>query len=481
MSRLRRASLQRRLLLLFLLITAIAIGIVYLYVVPQLESSLVAEKLKRLEDVASSHEVELTGALRRRASPRELNLIIDRVAQSSDSRVTVLAVGRRAEEQAPSFVVSDSESDATATESSFEIASAAIRGERPASGTSSLAGQRVGEAALPLTEDTDSKPAWVAVFSTPLSDVGDNVGLIQRQILIAGAIALAAALLAGYYAAQAISRRLRRLEKAAQEVASGRFGVTIPVDSADELGQLAKTFNEMQQRLARLDDARKEFIANASHELRTPIFSLAGFVELLQDEELDEATREDFLRTMGEQLERLTNLTTDLLDLSKLDAGALEVRPAELDVTDVASSIISEFGVAARRHRSALEVRTVGGDRAKAFADKDRVAQILRILLDNALTHTPEGTPITVTVLSQNGLAEVVVSDEGPGIDRRLQAQIFERFHTGAPGRGSGLGLAVARELALRMHGRLDVASKAGFTAFTLELPSEPLATSRQG
>jgi signal transduction histidine kinase len=473
MSWLRGASLQRRLLLLFLLITTIAIGIVYLYVVPQLESSLVAEKLNRLEDVAAARDPELSGALRRRASPRELNLIVDGIGQASDARVTVLAVGRRADEGSPSFVVADSESDATATESTYEIASAAIRGTRPASGTSSIAGHRVGEAAVPLSESADGRPEWVAVFSTPLSDVGNNVGLIRRQILIAGAIALAAALVAGYYAAQAISRRLRRLEQAAQEVSSGRFSAEIPVDSSDELGQLAKTFNEMQQRLARLDDARKEFIANASHELRTPIFSLAGFVELLLDEDVDDATRRDFLRTMAEQLERLTHLTTDLLDLSKLDAGALEVRPAELDVADVASSIVSEFGVAAKRHRSAVEVKAIGKTRTTAFADKDRVAQILRILLDNALTHTPEGTPITVTVLSQNGLAEVVVSDEGPGIDRRRQAQIFERFHTGAPGRGSGLGLAVARELALRMNGRLDVASKSGFTAFTLELPVE--------
>ena len=106
-----------------------------------------------------------------------------------------------------------------------------------------------------------------------------------------------------------------------QKVADGDFATPIPVDSSDELGQLARTFNEMQRRLADLDSARKQFIANASHELRTPIFSLGGFVELLEDEDPDPEARAEFVRTMREQVERLTKLTTDLLDLSKLDAG----------------------------------------------------------------------------------------------------------------------------------------------------------------
>ena len=116
---------------------------------------------------------------------------------------------------------------------------------------------------------------------------------------------------------------MRRLERAAAEVARGRFIEPLPVDSEDELGQLTRTFNEMQQQLRQVDVARKEFIATASHELRTPIFSLAGFVELLQDEELDEETRREFLDTMGEQVARLQKLSVDLLDLSRLDAGSV--------------------------------------------------------------------------------------------------------------------------------------------------------------
>ena len=122
---------------------------------------------------------------------------------------------------------------------------------------------------------------------------------------------------------------MRRLQDAARKVADGNFETTIPVASVGQLAPLARTFNEMQRRLAELDSARKQFIANASHELRTPIFSLGGFVELLEEEDPSPAEREEFVRTMRQQIERLTKLTTDLLDLSQLDAGAMVMTRGE--------------------------------------------------------------------------------------------------------------------------------------------------------
>ena len=194
------------------------------------------------------------------------------------------------------------------------------------------------------------------VLSTDLEDVDANVALIRRQILIAGLIALIAALAAGWLVARAHARRLRRLEQAAEKVADGDFTTKIPVDSTDEVGQLAMTFNEMQKRLATLDSARKEFIANASHELRTPIFSLSGFVELLEDDDPDPAARAEFVRTMREQVDRLTKLTVDLLDLSKLDADAIEIRREPVDLTECARRVAAEFGPALESRRGSLRV-----------------------------------------------------------------------------------------------------------------------------
>jgi two-component system OmpR family sensor kinase len=317
----------------------------------------------------------------------------------------------------------------------------------------------------------------VVVFSTPLDDVADNVALIQRQVLIAGLIALVVALISGYYAANALARRVKRLERAAGEVAAGNFSKPIPVDSEDELGQLAGAFNEMQRRLARLDEARKEFIANASHELRTPIFSLAGFVELLQDEELDEPTRAEFLATMREQVDRLQNLTTELLDLSRLDAGSLDLSLEAVELRELAEQVAAEFAVAASRRGARIELDGADfGVEVEAHCDPERVAQILRILLDNALTHTGEGTSIAIAARAAQSptdklrVAQLTVTDDGPGIDTPELPHVFERFESGTA-RGSGLGLAIAKELAEHMLGKLQVASRPGRTVFTLSLP----------
>jgi signal transduction histidine kinase len=315
----------------------------------------------------------------------------------------------------------------------------------------------------------EGRPRWVVVLSTPLADVDDTVALIRRQILIAGGIALLAALAAGWLAARAHAKRLGRLEAAAEKVAEGNFSTPIPDEGQDEVGQLAHTLNEMQQRLARLDSARKEFIANASHELRTPIFSLGGFVELLDEDEPDPAVRAEFVRTMRQQIARLTKLTADLLDLSKLDADVMEVRSDEVELESVARRVAEEFEPAAERHRSTIAVEDDGG--AVARADADRVGQIIRILLDNALTHTPEGTSITITAQRRDGAASLVVADNGPGVAPHDRNRVFDRFYTGDRVSGSGLGLAIARELAMRMHGELGVESRRGRTQFELRLP----------
>ena len=226
----------------------------------------------------------------------------------------------------------------------------------------------------------------------------------------------------------------------------------------------------MQRRLAELDGARKQFVANASHELRTPIFSLGGFVELLEDEDPSPEERAEFVHTMREQIERLTKLTTDLLDLSQLDAGAIVVQADSVDLSALARDVSREFGPRADQHGSRLELRRPSRP-VIASADPERVRQITRILLDNALTHTPEGTKVTVTANSVNRRVELTVSDEGPGIPQRVQGRIFERFYTAETGGGSGLGLAIARELAQRMRGRISITSNKRFTAFTLDLP----------
>jgi two-component system OmpR family sensor kinase len=458
---------RNRLAALSFAIIAVAIGFIYLYVVPPLRSSLTAEKLQRLEQMGTDESGGLADAVRRGASETELRRLVSGVARRTNARVTLLGVRSGSGGPQLRLVVGDSGLERSANPSDHPSAGAAVASGRVGSAVQQVGGERVGEVAVPLL--VRGKPRSVAVLSVPLDEVDDNVALIRRRILIAGTIALAAAMAAGWIAARAHARRLRRLEAAAEKVAEGDFSSAIPDEGTDEVGQLASTLDEMRQRLARLDHARKEFIANASHELRTPIFSLGGFVELLDEDEPDPAARQEFVRTMREQVERLTKLTADLLDLSKLDAEVLQVNAERVDLGDLAGRIAEEFGPAADRHGSPIQV---DGDSATvALADPDRVAQIMRILIDNALTHTPQGTSISIEAQRRESAAKLVVRDDGPGIDPHARARVFDRFYTGDRVSGSGLGLAIARELALLMDGELGLASHGGRTEFTLRLP----------
>jgi signal transduction histidine kinase len=223
-----------------------------------------------------------------------------------------------------------------------------------------------------------------------------------------------------------------------------------------------------------LDDARREFVANASHELRTPLFSLAGFLELLDDEELDEPTRREFLASMREQVDRLTKLASDLLDLSRLDSGRLTVACEPVDLGALAADLVEEFGPLAASSGHRLTV--VGsGDLVLAEADELRVLQMGRILVENALLHTQPGTPVEVRTLVRDRYAVLEVEDAGGGIREDQRAQLFERFFRldGTRASGSGLGLAIAQELAAVMDGRLELETHDGWTWFTLALPAD--------
>lgn len=459
-------TLRNRLVLLIFLITAAAVGSIYLYVIPQLESNLTSQELSSLERLATEQSRGLSdsGA---NGSPSRVESAVRSVAGDTETRATLLQVGSASGSVA---VVSDSQqpADLASLATGFRaLATEAADRGRTVTGVTSDASGELAASASPLANGDRS---LVLILSSPLEDVQTSVGLIRRQILIAGAIALVAATLIGLWAASSFTRRIGRLQRAAERVAQGDFSKTVPVDSDDELGTLATTLNQMQKRLARLDTARNDFIANASHELRTPIFSLSGYLELLQTGKPTAAERRGFMDEMRDQIDRLEDLTTNLLDLSKLDAGAMKVEEKPVDLADVSKAIAKETAAIAKSRGTEIEVRVSG--HPVASADLVRVEQAVRILLDNAIRHTPDGTAVTVTAVEDGKESSLIVGDDGPGISSRDREKIFERFWTGDQAGGSGLGLPIARQLAERMGGRLEVSARRGHTAFTLTLPS---------
>jgi signal transduction histidine kinase len=460
-------SLTTKLSFVLFVLVVIAMGVVYLAVVPRLENRLVEDKIGRIEAVMP----DVAESLRRQNPSGSASIygqLVGEIANQLNARV---AVYQLLAADAP-IVVADSNL------SSQEVAAdpVALRAfeEVGASGRVTQADRDVAEAAIKINPNT------VVAVSASLGDVLSNVGLVRRSLLLAGGLAILGATVLGYFAAWGLTRRLRSLESAAERIADGDFDRPVVDTGADEVAQLAAALDSMRERLARLDHARREFIQNASHELRTPLFALGGFLELLDDEDLDDETRQEFVLETRAQVERLTKLATDLLDLTRLDAGQLSVEAAEIDLALVVRMACDEFRAVADAGGYDVSVRAA--DPVMAIGDEQRVLQIVRILVENAFRHTPAGTHVEIGVESAEGRAVLTVHDDGPGIAEAALGHLFQRFYRAEGGQtsGSGLGLAIAGELARRMDSALTVESRPGWTTFTLELPLMPAPFPRE-
>ena len=454
-------GIRLRLALALLLVVAGALGVVYLIVVPSLEDRLVDAKLSQLEEDANTVVAGLQPELTTQQSYAEVaasivnaRAVIFHVIPTTPQLLTIFG-------DSNTFSSVDIERDPLA-------ARAALTGITQR-GTVERGKRRFAEVAVPVRSANT-----VVLLSDSLVDPLSSLHLVERRLLIAGLIGLAFALVVGYGAAAVHARRIRRLERAVERIAAGSFDEPVVEKGRDELGELAAAVERMRRRLENLDRARREFIANASHELRTPLFSLGGFLELMADEDLDEATRQEFLETMREQVARLAKLATDLLDLSRLDAGRMRIEHTPVDLGNVAQLLEEEFRALALRSGHRLEVVVDGLPIARA--DELRVLQVGRALVDNALVHSPPGTRVILRARADREHAYLEVEDEGPGVAPDHAPHVFERFYRGDGDRasGSGLGLAIARELATAMDGEVALDSRPGRTVVRVALGAAP-------
>ncbi len=453
-------GIRVRLALALLLVVAGALAVVYLIVVPPLKADLVDAKLDQLEDGV---RIAINGYGDNATTPQEF-------AEAASTVYNARAVVYTPAEEIL-LIAGDFPNPSTSSRDVERdpIALLTARTGRLQRGTVERGGTRYAEVAASVPADGS-----VVLLSAPLTDPLSTVDLLQRRMLVAALIGLLAAVVVGYALATIHARRIGRLERAAERIAGGRFDEPVVDHGNDELTQLADAFERMRIRLEKLDRARSEFIANASHELRTPLFSLGGFLELMADEELDEQTKREFLETMREQVDRLAKLATDLLDLSRLDAGQIHVAHEPVDLGEIAQTVAEEFRAVAERSRHPVDVVVEG--RPVARADELRVLQVVRALADNAFVHTPEGTRIRLRAYADREHAYLEVADDGPGVPAEHTPHVFDRFYRadGGIASGSGLGLAIARELVTMMSGDVVLESQPGSTVLRVVLGAAP-------
>ncbi len=314
----------------------------------------------------------------------------------------------------------------------------------------------------------------------PLTPVTDAQASLLRTFALVGALALALAVAAGVLIATLIARPLQRMAAVAAAVDSGDLSLRAgAVDARGEVGVLASAFDHMLERLERAFARQRDFVSDASHELRTPLAVLRAQVELLA-RETDEHARHEDTRSLLRRLDAMDRLVDDMLTLASAEAGRL-VQPRPIELEDFFEDVRRDLPLFGERD---FHVAPVDG---VLEADPDRLTQVLRNLVRNAVAHTEPGGHVAVLATVRDGWLQIAVSDDGPGIPPEHLERVFERFHRVDESRarergGTGLGLAIARAIIEAHGGHIQAESQTGAgTTITLELPGYRPAASKAG
>ena len=360
------------------------------------------------------------------------------------------------------------------------------RGLRPDPGVGPLTVTQ--EVQLPQPEPPLTGPGGLLeidiIGSMPYTRRIETLQQVNGTLVAAGVIALLVSIIVGILAARRLARPIRRLQTAATRISAGDLGERVPPSGIEELDDLGGQFNVMGDRLGRTlallqedRDRLREFVADVSHELRTPIAALRTFTELQREGEVDDATRREFLDRSAEQISRLEWMSTNLLDLSRIDSGIFPLAIEEGDLRDPVRAVVEAHAEIAEERGVSLWSEVPWEPVSLRF-DRERIVQLINNLVGNALKFTPRGGEVGLRIVERPDEVVVEVSDNGPGIPADELPRVFDRFFRGtnvgeARASGSGLGLAITRSIAEMHGGSIEVESAVGAgTRFSVHLPS---------
>lgn len=285
---------------------------------------------------------------------------------------------------------------------------------------------------------------------------------INQAILLAALAGIIGAVLMGIILARNFLKPVRHLIRASQQMAAGDLEQQVPVRSQDELGQLSQTFNQMSTDLARSDRQRKQLTADITHDLSTPLQVIAGYMEMLEDDEITLTPQR--VHTIMNEVELLRRLVGDLSLLTTADAKELQMQLESTEPRALLEQIYQTYAAIARRENKEIYLQ-VADDLPSILIDQGRTAQVIRNLMDNALRHTPAGGSVTLSAAPVAGKVEIRVTDTGSGIHPDDLPYVFDRFYRADPARSGssgkmGLGLAIARALVQAQGGSIHVESR---------------------
>lgn len=292
------------------------------------------------------------------------------------------------------------------------------------------------------------KPATL-IMSIPIAAINDSVNLFKQVFWRIFVVTIAAILFVSIYMSKKFTRPIQILKNAAHQIASGNLDVKINYQEEDELGDLAKSMNTMVKQLSITDKFRKDLIANISHDLKTPLGLIRGYSEMLLDYYGDDKEkREKYLNTVIKETERMSKLVDDVLQLSKLQSGMVEIKEEPIDLEKLIFETLDIFEIQILEKNIEVKLNNL---KLKVIADREMIKRAIINIISNAMASMENGGILTITAEPQDKEILIKVSDTGCGIPQKDLEHIFDRYYKGNKS-GTGLGLAIVKEI-LTLHG----------------------------
>ncbi|MCF6095731.1 HAMP domain-containing histidine kinase [Thermovorax subterraneus] len=330
--------------------------------------------------------------------------------------------------------------------------------------------QRSTVSTLGFPAKKDDKVIAAIFIHSPLSGIKSEVKNTMKNILALFLIASAVSFAGAYLLSNSFTRPILKITGAAKEISSGNYDVRISVENRDEIGELAQTINELAKSLKNYENLRRDFIANTTHELRTPISIIKSYAEAIYDGILNSEEVKEYSYSIIEESDKLNNLVNEILELSKLQSGGIKLNLKMINLKILLEGILKELEIL----KGDRTIHTDLDDIAAA-GDEELLKRAFTNIIINAVNHTGPSGNIYISSKQNGKWAVISISDDGPGIDERDLPYIFNRFFSKDKRRAGGLGLAIANEIVMMHSGRIEVKSKKGSgSVFMVILPSVP-------
>ena len=459
-------SLRGRLFLTYLLISGLILTIVAISLLIFLLRNPVVEQLtyRRLE-VGFNAIPQLEMQLQRGRSSQALNRILERVDNASGLRIILLGV--------EGSLLADSRPDGP----NFPPA---VAGSIVANSGRHQSRYRDEQGGLWLYEARPvGQNSWLVTIAPrpSLRSIAVWGSELWRPLFQAAIVAIALAILLSWLISRWVSAPLNMLARISEEVAEGRYGQDFRIDGPREVESLAGALSNMVEKVEASQQVQRDFLANVSHDLKTPLTSIQGFAQAILDGTAeDHDTVQHAAQVIHDESDRLRRMVDDLLDLARLDAGQIVLERERVDLDRMLHAVLERQTLRAKETN--VTIKSSIPELPDIVGDGDRLAQVFTNLLDNAIKHTPHGGSVKLWGEVESGWVSVHIQDSGPGIPEGDLSRIFDRFYqvdqarTGGAGRGVGLGLSISQEIIQGHEGRIVVQSKEGVgSCFTVQLP----------